>query len=72
MSKLKAVYGPMPKRGTADTEAKGGIDSPLFERAIRRMLSTPHEPHKPAGKTEKAKGATPKRDPRSPGKGSKG
>src|SRR5687768_8310147 len=65
---LKAVHGLMPKRGTADTEAKGGIDARLFERTVRRMLSTPPKPHK----TPAAKGAAPKRDPRSSGKGSKG
>ena len=56
----------MPKRGTAETEAKGGVDSKRFENTIRRMLKTPPTPHK------KTKGAAPKRDPRSSGKGSKG
>jgi hypothetical protein len=72
MSKLKVVHSLMPKRGTADTEAKGGIDAQQFERTIRRMLSTPHKPHKPVDKAEKTKGAAPKRDPRSSGKGAKG
>jgi hypothetical protein len=62
----------MAKRGTAETETKGGVDAPLFERTIRRMLSTPHKPHEPTGKAEKTKGAAPKRDPRSSGKGAKG
>jgi hypothetical protein len=66
---LKAVHGLMTKRGTAETEAKGEIDSTQFERTIRRMLSTPHKAHKPA---EKTKGAAPKRDPSSSGKGSEG
>jgi hypothetical protein len=61
-----ADLGPMGRRGTAETEAKGGIDSDRFVRTIRRMLKTPPTPHK------KAKGAAPKRDPRLSGKGSKG
>lgn len=56
----------MAKSGKAGTEAKGDIDERRFESAIRQMLKTPPRPH------EKAKGAAPKRDPRSSGKGSKG
>lgn len=58
--------GRMTKRGTADTEAKGGIDSRRFEDTIRRMLRTPPQPHK------KDKGAAAKRVSRSAGKGTKG
>lgn len=55
------------KRGMAETEAKGGIDSARFEATIRRMLRTPPTPHR-KGKT---KGAAPKDGPGSSGKGSK-
>lgn len=56
----------MPKGGKAVTETNGDVDERSFERTIRQMLSTPPKPH------GKAKGAAPKRDPRSSGKGSKG
>lgn len=59
------VQGCMAKGDKVVTEAKGDIDERRFESTIRQMLKTPPQPH------EKAKGAAPKRDPRSSGKGSK-
>jgi hypothetical protein len=53
-------------RGGRVTEATGDVDS-TFKATIRRMLETPPKPH---GKG-KTKGAAPKGDPRSSGKGSK-
>jgi hypothetical protein len=55
----------MAKGGKSVTEANSDVDERRFERTIRQMLVTPPQPH------EKAKGAAPKRDPRSSGKGSK-
>lgn len=54
----------MAKGDKVVTEAKGDIDERRFESTIRQMLKTPPQPH------EKTKGAAPKRDPCSSGKGS--
>lgn len=61
---MRPVLGQMAKRGTAETEAKGGIDAARFVGTIRRMLSTPPTPHK----SKKTKGTAPKRAHRSSGK----
>jgi hypothetical protein len=53
-----------PATPQAESEPEGGA----FVQTVRRMLATPPKPHA----SGKAKGAAPKRDPRSCAEGSKG
>lgn len=59
--------GIVKAKRTTRPEKTAPADSRLFERTVKRMLDTRPTPHE-----EMKKGAAPKRDPRSSGKGAKG